>query len=131
MRKAFGLATVESFGDISSDSQVQQKLRKAYGVTYDKEKNLYCDNVDNIDLWVGGLAQDHMAEAMVGKTFQAIITDQFVRLRDGDRFWYRNDPFFASNEDLMLELEHTKLSDIIRRNTKVGDELQNEVFLTQ
>lgn len=82
-----------------------------------------------MDLWVAGLAEDHVLGAMVGETFHAIIVDQFFRLRGGDRFWYLNDPFFTENSELMIEIESTKLSDIIRRNTKVGDELQDNVFM--
>lgn len=131
VRVAYGLAPVESFAAITSDPQRQEALRKAYGVIYDEEANVYYDNVDDIDLWVGGLAEDHVPGALAGKTFHAIITDQFVRLRDGDRFWYQNDLFFTSNPDLMIEVENTKLSDIIRANTKVDDELQTNVFLIQ
>jgi len=128
---AYGLERVESFEAITSDPELQKNLRKAYGVIYDEEANVYYDNVDSIDLWVGGLAEDHVSGALVGKTVHAIITSQFIRLRDGDRFWYQIDPFFISNPDLMMEVERTKLSDIIRRNTKVGDKLQTDVFLIQ
>jgi hypothetical protein len=131
VRVAYGLERVESFEAITSDPELQKNLRKAYGVIYDEEANVYYDNVDSIDLWVGGLAEDHVPGALVGKTVHAIITSQFVRLRDGDRFWYQIDPFFISNPDLMMEVERTRLSDIIRRNTKVGDELQTNVFLIQ
>jgi len=42
--------------------------------------------VDNIDPWVGLLAEDHVAGASVGPSAMAIITNQFTRLRDGDLF---------------------------------------------
>ncbi len=73
-----------------------------------------------MDLWVAGLAEDHVPGAMVGETFRTILIDQFTRLRDGDRFWYENDPFFTSNPALMKQVENTELSDIIKRNTSVG-----------
>lgn len=77
VRLAYGLRAVHSFAEISSDPQVQAELAEAYG------------SVDNIDLWVGGLAEDHARGASVGPLFQAIVADQFERLRDGDRFWYQ------------------------------------------
>ena len=80
-----------------------------------------------MELWIGVLAEDHVVGAMVGETGQAILADQFIRLRNGDRFWYQNDPFFTAA--LTAEVETTKLSDIIQRNTHVGDETQNYVFL--
>lgn len=131
VRMAYGLRPVKSFNAITSFERVQNDLRRAYGVIYDKEADAYYDKVDSIDLWVGGLAEDHMPGALVGITFYTIIRDQFLRLRDGDRFWYQNDRFFTSNESLMEEVEKTRLSDIIRRNTKAGDELQTNVFIVQ
>ncbi len=57
--------------------------------------------VEKIDLWSGGLAEDHAPGAMVGETLQAIISDQFRRLRDGDRFWFENDPYFLANTEVL------------------------------
>ena len=84
-----------------------------------------------MDLWVAGLCEDHVPGALVGQTFHAILTDQFVRLRDGDRFWYENDPFFTSNPSLLEHVQSTTLAHIIRRNTHVGEELQDHIFLVQ
>lgn len=50
---------------------------------------LYKD-VNNIDLWVGGIAEDAEFGSELGETFRTIIVDQFVRIRDGDRFWYES-----------------------------------------
>ena len=116
VRGAYGLAPVTTFADISSDPVVQEELRQAYG------------DVDLIDLWPGGLAEDHVPGAIVGKTFRTIIADQFRRLRDGDRFWYENDSYFLANPDLLKQVRGTTLADIIRRNTEIGDELPDVVF---
>ena len=117
VRAAYGLPRVTSFAQISSNPDVQSALASAYG-----------NDVDDIDLWVGGLAEDHAPGAMVGETIKAVLLDQFIRLRDGDRFWYQNDPFFNFNKDLMKEVENTSLADIIRFNTSVGDELRDNAF---
>jgi hypothetical protein len=82
-------------------------------------------SVDDIDLWVGGLTEDHVPGAMVGETILTIVADQFVRLRDGDWYWYeRHLP-----ELLVRMVEAQKLSDIIRRNTDIGWEIQDDVFM--
>lgn len=114
-RKAYGVKPHKKFSDITSSAAVQAALEAAY------------DHVNDVELWVGVLAEDHVEGALVGMTGQAILVDQFIRLRDGDRFWYQNDPFFVPA--LTAEVESTKLSDIIRRNTPVGDEIQDNVFL--
>ena len=82
--------------------------------------------LDKIDLWVGGLAEDHSDGAMVGDTIKAVLVDQFTRLRDGDRFWYENDPDLRA---MVTDIEKTKLSDIIERNTGVNFGAQKNVFI--
>ena len=116
VRGAYGLPPATIFADISLDPVVQEELRQAYG------------DVDLIDLWPGGLAEDHVPGANVGETFRTIIADQFRRLRDGDRFWFENDPYFQANPDLLEQVRGTSLADIIRRNTEIGDELPDVVF---
>jgi peroxidase len=56
------------------DRELRNKLQQVYG------------HVDNIDLWVGGVAeQPQTPDSRVGPTFRCILLDQFRRLRDGDR----------------------------------------------
>ena len=73
VREDFGLERVTSFDEISSDPEVAAKLEELYG------------SVDNIDLWVGGLAEDHVDGSSMGELFSTIIVDQFERIRTGDR----------------------------------------------
>ncbi|MGL6343153.1 MAG: peroxidase family protein, partial [Waterburya sp.] len=101
VREAFGLAKVTSFADITSNVELQTQLASLYG------------NVDNIDLYVALLAEDHAPGAAVGETFQALVARQFLALRDGDRFYYKN--IFTAEE--IAEIENATLSEIIRRNT--------------
>ncbi|QDV45053.1 peroxidase [Stieleria neptunia] len=110
-RQAYGLDAVESFADITSDVELQEKLESLY------------DDVNNIDLWVGLMAEDHLAGASVGELTSTIIADQFQRLRDGDRFYYEN--IFQGQE--LRSIETTSLADVIERNTTV-DGLQENVF---
>lgn len=111
LRVAFGLTAVTQFSEITSDLTRQQNLAATYA------------SVNDIDPWVGLLSEDHVAGSVTGPTLRAILIDQFVRLRDGDRFYYRNDTALAS---LWTQLEATRLSDIIRRNS--GADLQANVF---
>ncbi len=110
-RVAFGLPKVTSFAQITSNVDTQAKLQALYG------------SVNNIDLWVGALAEDHIRGGSVGMTVKAIMNDQFSRLREGDRFWYQRE--FAGND--LRELESTTLSSLIRRNSTTSN-MQNNVF---
>lgn len=112
VREELGLGRVASFSEISSDPDVESRLGGAY------------DSVDDIDLWIGGLAEDPMPSSHLGELFSYIVKLQFELLRDGDRFWYE----IYLSDDEIEEVENTSLSDIIRRNTDIGDELPDNVF---
>lgn len=113
IRQAYGLSAVTDFDEITSNPLLAAELASLYGT------------VDDIDPWVGALAEDHMADGNLGALLTAVLTDQFMRLRDGDRFWYANDPAFSPDDLAMLEA--TRLSDIILRNTGITN-LQANVF---
>ena len=48
---------------------------------------LYNQDLSQLELLPGGLLESH---GDPGSLFSAIILDQFVRLRDGDRYWFEN-----------------------------------------
>jgi hypothetical protein len=71
------------------------------------------------------LAEDHVPGALVGETFFIILKEQFERLRDGDRVWsQRYLPRFW-----VRMVERRTLATIIRQNTGIGREIQDNVFL--
>jgi hypothetical protein len=113
MRVAYGLPAVTTFSQITSDPVLASALEQLYG------------DVNHIDPLIGALAEDHLTGASVGPLAAAGLAEQFVRLRDGDRFWYENDPAFTAEE--VLSLRNTRLSDIIGRNTGITT-LQDNVF---
>ena len=57
----------------------------------------------------------------------ALIRDQFLRLRDGDPFYYENDPELETVES---ELAATRLSHVILQNTEI-ESLQCDVFFAE
>ena len=112
MRVAFGLDPKLSFADISSDPDIQAGLQSLYGT------------VDMIDPWVGALSEDHMIGCQVGELIAVGLVEQFTRTRDGDRFWFTNDPELAGDLNWLSTI---KLADIIRLNTGISN-LQDQVF---
>jgi hypothetical protein len=113
VRIDFGLAPKASFADVTSDPDVQAKLATAYAT------------VDDIDVWVGALAEDHYNGGLCGELVYTILRDQFTRLRDGDRFWYQT----YMPASFVRRIERQPLSAIIRRNTAIGSELPQDVFI--
>lgn len=111
-RRQLGLAAVSGFDEITADTVIVDRLATAYS------------SVEDIDLWVGGLAEQSVPGGHLGETFSLILMLQFEALRDGDRFWYQRE--FSGRE--LERLERTRLSDVIRRNSDVGRELQANVF---
>ncbi len=59
----------------------------------------------------------------VGELTQAVLTEQFERIRAGDQYWYEN--LFSGRE--LRDLQRTTLADVIRRNTEITG-LQRNVF---
>ena len=114
LRKAMGLRRARSFGDISSDQQIAERLAAVY------------DTVHDVDAWVGGLSEDAVRGSHVGPLFYKIIRKQFLALRDGDRFWYER----TLKRGERRTVNRTRLSDIIRRNTGIGREIPDNVFRT-
>ena len=64
---------------IVSFIQPLDKLRALYGNT---------TAPDNLDLFSGGLLET--TPDGPGPLFQAIIMENFLRIRNGDRFWFEN-----------------------------------------
>lgn len=111
VRVAYGLPAVTTFAQITADAAMQAKLSALYG------------DANSLDLWVAGLAEDHLRGSSVGPTFSRIIARQFERMRDGDRFWYER--IFSGRQ--LAAIKATRLSDVIRRNTTIT-KLQDNVF---
>jgi peroxidase len=111
LRAAYGLPKVTSFAQITSNTDLQAKLQDLYG------------NVDNIDAWVGALAEDHVPGTSTGRLIRVALVDQFRRLRDGDSFWYQK----VFSGTTLQQIQNTSLADIIRRDTAT-DNLQANAF---
>ncbi len=113
-REALGLERLTEFSEITSNTEISQALQDTYG------------SIDDIDLWVGGLAEEPLVSqnSQLGELFTTILTHQFSALRDGDRFWHERD----LNKMEKKFVKGITLSKVIRHNTRIGRELQSNVF---
>ncbi len=124
---------ITSVTQITSDPDLQQALRDLYDI--DENDPIKRFNINDIDLFVGALAEDPVEGMSIGLLTFSVLQDQFRRLRDGDRFFYLNDPdlYDLNSETLLstvgelIDLENITLADIILANTGIG-EIQENVF---
>lgn len=113
-RQAIGMQPYTSFSQLTTDPVLQQNLQQVYG------------NIDNVDLFMGGLAETHASGAVVGRTFQYIIADQFRRLMTGDRFFWTNQGF---NQKIASMISKTTLTTLMERDTTTTGGLQPNLFI--
>ena len=73
---------------------LQAKLEALYG------------SVNDIDAFVGGLAEDKLDGSMLGELLHTAVVEQFARLRDGDAYWYEN----RLTDEEIAEINATTLS---------------------
>jgi hypothetical protein len=81
---------------------------------------------DKLDAFVGMVAEKHIAGTEFGELQRAIWRKQFEALRDGDRFFYLNDPELSTIRS-RYGIDYRKtLAQVIRANTNV--QVQDNVF---
>jgi hypothetical protein len=87
-------------------------------------------SVDKVDAFVGMVAEPHVRGSELGELQRAIWAQQFRALRDGDRFFYGNDPGLTTIERRYgIDFRHT-LAEVIAANTDIPlDDLNANVFV--
>lgn len=133
-------ATMLLFGDGTNSDGVTIR-----GVTYTNEDRLNFLNgrggygagndrggLDNVDLWIGGLAEK-VTEfgGMLGTTFGFIFEYQMEQLQNGDRFYYLSR---TQGLNLLDALEANTFADIVMRNSALSGDYATHInanlFLT-
>lgn len=105
VRELYGLRRIDSFSDEIFDEEMAKRLNDTYG-----DLGMY-----EIDAIVGGLAEKHLYGSAMGELFTHIWAEQFKRLRDCDRFFYKN----YLSDKLINYVESVLLVDIIQWNTQI------------
>jgi hypothetical protein len=116
LREELGLTPFQSFDEVCSDPLMVLALEEAYV------------SIEKMDAWVGMLSEDMLPGTSLGETMETILSMQFENLREGDRFFYLNDPAFTVDE--ITELEELTLADVIRLNTDITL-IQDQVFYAE
>uniref|UniRef100_Q07SX1 Heme peroxidase n=1 Tax=Rhodopseudomonas palustris (strain BisA53) TaxID=316055 RepID=Q07SX1_RHOP5 len=121
-RNGLSQAVIEQFKQAYPDLQLAaadvaafQAINPDIDIAMNDDGTGIVKGIDRVDLWVGGLAEQHINGGLVGQTFWVVLSEQFERLQDGDRFYYisRFDNFdFYENF-----IDGQEFADIIARNT--------------
>jgi Ca2+-binding RTX toxin-like protein len=74
--------------------------------------------LNDIDLWIGGLAERNMPfGGMLGSTFTAIFEAQMEALQQGDRFYYLSR---TQGQNFLVELENNSFAKLMMANTDLA-----------
>ena len=119
-RNASGLGLASSIDNLTNIHPAQrERLREAY-----------YDNVDDIDLYVGGMSETPLPGSIVGDTFTHILAQGFKNLRFGDRFWYeRDDAHIGFTLRQLDAIRNASLARVLCDNTEGIEQTLRNVFL--
>nr|XP_055112998.1 eosinophil peroxidase [Symphalangus syndactylus] len=107
-RRFCGLSQPRNLAQLSRVLKNQDLARKFL--------NLY-GTPDNIDIWIGAIAEPLLPGARVGPLLACLFENQFRRARDGDRFWWQKRGVFTKRQ--RKALRRISLSRIICDNTGI------------
>ncbi|MBA3483483.1 MAG: hypothetical protein H0T51_16870 [Pirellulales bacterium] len=124
LRVSYGLSSLTNINQITANVALRQAISATLAT-----------NINNIDAFVGILAEDHLAGSSMGALGTAIIKNQFERSRDGDRFFYLGNVNGLYQNGVLrpeiaaiVNLNTVTLSDVIMANTGLTN-LAEDVFI--
>ncbi|XP_049754034.1 dual oxidase 2 [Elephas maximus indicus] len=115
---ALGLETPRNWSDLNPN--VESQVLEATAA-------LYSQDLSRLEMLPGGLLESH---GDPGPLFSTIVLNQFVRLRDGDRYWFENTRNGLFSTEEIAEIRNTTLRDVLVAVTNVDPgALQPNVFV--
>ncbi|XP_026075237.1 myeloperoxidase-like [Carassius auratus] len=76
----------QELGVVMNNTELAQRLIELYGTP------------ENIDIWLGGIAEPFVPGGRVGPLFACLISTQFQHIRQGDRLWWENHGVFTTKQ---------------------------------
>ncbi|XP_036124234.1 dual oxidase 2 [Molossus molossus] len=115
---ALGLETPKNWSNLNHN--VDPQVLEATAALYNQDLSL-------LEMLPGGLLESH---GDPGPLFSAIVLDQFVRLRDSDRYWFENTGNGLFSREEIAEIRNITLRDVLVAVTNVDPSaLQPNVFI--
>ncbi|XP_045463309.1 dual oxidase [Harmonia axyridis] len=120
LRSHYRLKRIENWSDINP------KLFKERPEILQTLVSVYSNNIDNVDVYVGGMLESIGGP---GELFTEVIKEQFMRLRDSDRFWFENKENGLFTKEEIETIRKITLWDIIVNATNIKpNDIQQNVF---
>jgi len=119
-REQCGLKRFQTWDEVfeAMDEATAERMRSVY------------EDIDDVDLFTGGMAERPVVGGIIGPTFACILGQQFLNLRRGDRFWYENGNHpGAFTPEQLQEIRKTSLSRIICDCLDDVEDIQPFAFL--
>jgi len=116
VRKFYTGRYATRFSDINRNDTLARNLKSLY------------KSINNVDLWTGVLSEDLIPGTSIGRLAHEIQRVQFEKLRDGDFYYFEHDPYLGIEARRLIR--NSRLSDIIKRNTKITN-LQSNMFFVR
>ncbi|XP_006924932.1 eosinophil peroxidase [Pteropus alecto] len=116
-RRFCGLSQPRNLAELSQvlkNKGLARKFLKLYGTP------------DNIDIWIGAIAEPLLPGARVGPLLACIFENQFTRARNGDRFWWQKWGVFTKRQ--RRALKRISLSRIVCDNTGITT-VSRDIFM--
>ncbi len=114
-----------------SDEADETAVRETRRTTVAARLRAIYGSVDRVDAFVGMVAERHLRGSEFGALQSAMWSRQFTALRDGDRFFYENDPGLRTIRDRYGIDYRTSLSRLITLDTDLDPgEISADVFRT-
>nr|XP_020043767.1 lactoperoxidase isoform X1 [Castor canadensis] len=90
--------TLEELSTVLRNEMLAKKFLGLYGTP------------DNIDIWIGAIAEPLVKRGRVGPLLACLLGQQFQRIRDGDRFWWENPGVFTEKQqDSLKKMSFSRL----------------------
>ena len=122
-----GDGNVLEAGTAAADGETETAVRRS--TTAARLKAIFGE-VDAVDAFTGMVSEPHVPGTEFGELQLAMWTSQFEALRDGDRFFYANDPVLDEIADVYGIGYRRTLADVIVANTELeSSQLASNVFL--
>lgn len=108
----------EGRGKLKRQTALAARLKAIYG------------DVDRVDAFVGMVSEPHLEGSDLGELQHAIWAKQFQAIRDGDRFFYLNDPDLEEIEQMYGLSYRRTLAEVVADNTNLSlTDLPADMFI--